>query len=217
MPTVEVLTFEGGPFAENTYLLVSGGAATLVDPGYATTEAISVMVGRGLELHSVLLTHAHIDHVEGLPAVRERWDVPIRLHPDDRPLYARAGQQAAAFGLELGSLPDVTYDLAHGLEIEVPGAVLQTRFAPGHSPGHVLFYCEEQGWALGGDLVFRGSIGRTDLPGGNFQTLVASIRREVLSLPDETVLYVGHGPATTVKMERVGNPFLIPHYGGDLA
>jgi len=216
---VEVLTFEGGPFAENTYLLVSAshGAATLVDPGFASTDALAYLTAHGLELHSVLLTHAHIDHVEGLPAVRERHDVPIRLHPDDRPLYEGAGAQASAFGIQLGVLPPVDYDLTHGQRIGIPGAALDVRFAPGHAPGHVIFYCEELGWAIAGDVVFRGSIGRTDLPGGDFQTLMASIRREVLSLPDDTVLYPGHGPQTTVRMERVGNPFLVPHYGGDLA
>ena len=216
---MEVLTFEGGPFAENTYLLVSAsaGAATLVDPGFATPDALAHVEAQGLDLHAVLLTHAHIDHVEGLPAVAARYDVPIRLHPDDRPLYEAVGAQASAFGIRLGELPPVQYDLTHGQRIEIPGASLEVKFAPGHAPGHVIFHCADLGWAVAGDVVFRGSIGRTDLPGGDFQTLMASIRREVLSLPDDTVLYPGHGPSTTVRMERVGNPFLVPHYGGDLA
>lgn len=215
----ELICFEGGPFSENTWLVVSPAArrATLVDPGAATPEALALLDERGLTLDRVLLTHAHLDHIDGLPDVMSHSSVPVRMHPDDVPLYRNATAQAAAFGLTIGVLPPVQSDLAHGQEIDLPGCRLVVRHVPGHAPGHVLFHCDAEGWAIVGDVVFRGSIGRTDLPGGDLRTLMASIRREVLSLPDDTRLLPGHGPETTVGWERIGNPFLVPHYGGDLA
>ncbi|MEZ4422436.1 MAG: MBL fold metallo-hydrolase [Gemmatimonadota bacterium] len=214
----DVLRFEGGPFAENTYLVISGGRATLVDPGWATPRALRAVEDRGLPLDAVLLTHAHIDHVEGLPLLADHAPLPVRLHPDDLPLYHAAPAQAAAFGVELGTLPTVQTDLHHGQVLTLPGELeLHVRHVPGHAPGHVLFHAPAEQWALVGDVVFLGSIGRTDLPGGDFHTLMASIRREVLGLPDDTRLLPGHGPETTVRHERVSNPFLIPQYGGERA
>jgi hydroxyacylglutathione hydrolase len=166
----------------------------------------------------VFLTHAHLDHVEGLPLVREAVDVPIHLHADDLPLYERAAAQAEAFGMRLsGPLPEIDVFFEPGSEVRVGSHAFEVRFTPGHAPGHVILYSAGQGLALVGDVVFAGSIGRTDLPGGDMQRLLRSIREQVLTLPDATVLMPGHGPETTVRRERRGNPFLAPFTAGERA
>jgi glyoxylase-like metal-dependent hydrolase (beta-lactamase superfamily II) len=190
-----------------------------VDPGAAANKMVETILAEELDLRAVLLTHAHLDHVEGVHHVRAVLpDVPILLHPDDHDLYFALPRQAAAFGLPMPApQPPPTGPLLHGEPVAVGACTLHVRHAPGHAPGHVILVAPEHGFAIVGDVVFQGSIGRSDLPGGDFYTLMASIREQVLTLPDETVLYPGHGPPTTVGDERVGNPFLVPHFGGRLA
>jgi len=217
---MRVRTFTGGGFAENGYLAVceATNVAVVVDPGASADRMVEAATTEGLEIQAVLLTHAHLDHVEGVHVVREVLpEVPIWLHPEDRRLYAAVQQQAAAFGLTVAPQPEPDHELAEGEPYTFGECTFDVRFAPGHAAGHVIFVSEEAGTALVGDVVFQGSIGRTDLPGGDFYTLMRSIREQVLTLPDDMILYPGHGPATTVGAERMGNPFLIPHFGGDLA
>lgn len=216
---MRILTFTAGDFAENGYVAVArdGVTAVAIDPGAAAPDMIDVLLGEGLDLRAILLTHAHLDHVEGVSAVRAHKAAPIYLHPADRGLYDALPAQAAAFMLTVDSPPPPDRELAHGQTLEFGGSSFEVRHAPGHSSGHVILYCEEALTAFVGDVVFAGSIGRTDLPGGDFQTLMRSIREQVLTLPPETRLLTGHGPHTTVRQERMGNPFLIPHYGGELA
>lgn len=218
---MKVRAFTGGGFAENGYLVVceSSGAAVVVDPGAAADRMAETVLAEGLELGAVLLTHAHLDHIEGVHLIRAAVpDVPIRLHEADRRLYDALPQQAAAFGLPMPApQPEPTDSLEHGQRLTFGSCALDVRFAPGHAPGHVIFVSEEEGLALVGDVVFQGAIGRTDLPGGDFYTLMRSIREQVLTLPDGLVLLPGHGPATTVGDERNGNPFLVPQFGGRLA
>jgi glyoxylase-like metal-dependent hydrolase (beta-lactamase superfamily II) len=218
MMTFEV--FSGGPFAENSYLAVGadGVSAVVIDPGAEAEAMVARIRERGLSLVAILLTHAHLDHVEGVATVRsEIPDAPIHLHPADRRLYDMVAAQAAAFGVRVDAPPPPDVDLLPGQSFEFGGTTLQVRHTPGHAPGHVILWDEEAGVAFVGDVVFAGSIGRTDLPGGDFRVLMQSIRDHILTLPDETRLLTGHGPETTVRHERVGNPFLVPHYGGDLA
>jgi glyoxylase-like metal-dependent hydrolase (beta-lactamase superfamily II) len=189
-----------------------------VDPGADTPRILDAIERENLELESILLTHAHIDHVEGVADVRRAApDVPIWLHADARAMYRAVPHQAALFGLEMGVQPEPTHELAHGAKLTVVYCAYGVRYAPGHAPGHVILVAVDQSVAIVGDVVFHGSIGRTDLPGGDFHALMASIRGQLLTLPDATVLYPGHGPPTTVGDERRGNPFLVPHYGGELA
>jgi hydroxyacylglutathione hydrolase len=216
---LEVRTFTGGPFVENGYLLRcrATGEAAVVDPGFAATGMAAAIRDEDLSVVAVYLTHAHLDHVEGIPRIREVTDAPIWLHPADRPLYDRAADQAAAFGLRLpGPLPAPDRELVPGTTVPVGNVEMEVLFTPGHAPGHVMFHVPDAGLALAGDVVFAGSIGRTDLPGGDFQQLMDSIREQVLTLPDETRLLTGHGPETTVGRERRGNPFLAPNFGGEL-
>jgi len=217
---VEIRTFTGGGFGENGYLAICGTSLTCVaiDPGAAAGQMAQEIRGHDLDLEAVLLTHAHLDHIEGVHEIRAiAPDVPIWLHPDDLGMYRGVQKQAAMFGLRVPTQPEPTDTIVPGQPFHFGSCSFEVRFAPGHAPGHVIFYAPDHSLALVGDVVFQGSIGRTDLPGGDFRTLMTSIRTEVLSLPDDTVLYTGHGPTTTVGHERLGNPFLVPHYGGDLA
>ena len=215
-----VRTFTGGGFGENAYLVVceTSGAAIVVDPGEAASRIVEAVDAEGLDVQGIVLTHAHLDHVEGVHAIREAVPAaPIWIHPLARGMYDALPQQAAMFGLSVEPQPAPDRDLQHGGTFRFGDCELEVRHAPGHAPGHVILVAARDGFALVGDVVFQGSIGRTDLPGGDFQTLMSSIREQVMTLPDETALYSGHGPPTTVGHERVGNPFLIPHYGGGLA
>ena len=217
---MEIRTFTGGGFGENAYLAVCEATAkcVAVDPGGGTPELVRDIRQSELQLVAVLLTHAHLDHIECVNDVRAYApDVPIWLHPDDLALYRGVERQAAMFGLRAEAQPEPTDMLVPGEPFTFGSCTFDVRFTPGHAPGHVTFYSAPDGIALVGDVVFQGSIGRTDLPGGDLKTLMTSIRSKVLTLPDDTVLYPGHGPATTVGHERVGNPFLVPHYGGELA
>jgi hydroxyacylglutathione hydrolase len=217
---VRVHTFSGGAFGQNGYLAVceSDGEAVVVDPGAAAAGMVRHLETVGTIPTAILLTHAHLDHIEGIATIRSDFpDVPIHLHPEDRPLYAAAPGQAAAFGYAMPDLPSPDHGLSVGDLITFGACSFEVRHTPGHSPGHVILYAAAAGLALVGDVVFAGSIGRTDLPGGDFSTLIASIRREVLTLPAETRLLPGHGEETTVAWEAQHNPFLIPYYGGELA
>ncbi|MDP2959003.1 MAG: MBL fold metallo-hydrolase [Longimicrobiales bacterium] len=215
---MRVRTFTGGGFAENGYLVTCERAAVAVDPGAAADRMVAALASEGLDLEAVLLTHAHLDHVEGVHLVREAFpQVPIWLHPDDLRMYRAVPEQAAAFGLTVHPQPEPDHELAHGQRFTFGSCAFDVRHAPGHARGHVIFVSEGAGVALVGDVVFQGSIGRTDLPGGDFYALMRSIREQVLTLPDAMVLLTGHGPPTTVGDERTGNPFLVPHYGGQLA
>lgn len=206
--------FTGGVFAQNSYLVSCArtGAAIIVDPGAATPQLLAAAREAGVNVEAIVLTHAHIDHVEGLARARRETGAPVHLHPADEQWYRAAPMQSQMFGVPLEPLPPVDHDLEEGGTVRFGEVELAVRFAPGHAPGHVILVGD--GICLAGDVVFQGSIGRTDLPGGDFQTLMRSIRSQVLTLPDETVLYTGHGPETTVGAERAGNPFLVPHFGG---
>jgi hydroxyacylglutathione hydrolase len=214
--SMQIRAFTGGTFAENAYLVTCGQGpqALAIDPGAASSSMVRVLREENLALEAILLTHAHLDHVEGVPALRSvAPDAPIYLHPGDRRMYEGVDAQARAFNLPLvGPLPPPDRDLAHGEVLELAGCRFEVRFAPGHAPGHVIFYSRDEGLAFVGDVVFQGAIGRADLVGGNFSQLMDSIGSQILTLSDETRLYTGHGPETTVGWERRTNPFLVGQF-----
>lgn len=215
---MRVHTFTGGPFQENAYLLASedGASAVVVDPGGGTAALIAYLRAESLTPKAILLTHAHIDHVDGIPALRQAFPaLPIYLHPADLPLYQAAPRQGAMFGVHVPDLPEPDREIVPGEILDfAPDLRLHVRFAPGHAPGHVMFVSGDDGVAMVGDVIFAGSIGRTDLPGGDFRTLMTSIHEQVMTLPDETRLLNGHGPETSVGRERTTNPFVLGLVGG---
>jgi hydroxyacylglutathione hydrolase len=210
MPST-VLTLPLGPLGTNCYLLgdPASGEAAVIDPGYDAPRVLAAAARANLQIKIVLLTHAHFDHIGGVAGVLEATHVPLALHPGDLPLLRVQGG-AQAFGIEQPPCPDPDLELQAGQAIEVGGLRLETLFTPGHTPGHVSFYERTEGLLFDGDVLFQGSIGRTDLPGGSYDILLRSIREQLLTLPDETIVYPGHGEATTIGDERWGNPFLTP-------
>jgi hydroxyacylglutathione hydrolase len=217
---MEVKCFTGGGFAQNGYVVwcETTGQCVMVDPGAAALDMVAAAKAAAGEVAAILLTHAHLDHVEGLGVVRDYTEAPTYLHPADREMFDHLPAQAAMLGLgESPELDPPERTLEDGTEFRFGESVFDVIHTPGHSLGHVIFHARSHGLALVGDLVFAGSVGRTDLPGGDYQALFRSIREQVLTMPDETRLFTGHGPPTTVGHERTTNPFLIANYGGELA
>jgi len=205
---VKVVSIPNGRFVENCYLVIdeAGAECAIIDPGEEAGLIAQKVAAADVKPVAIWLTHAHIDHVLGVPRLKTDSGAPVYLHPGDRMLYDHVAEQATAFGMRAGPLPAPDRALAHGDVLRVGTLQFRVRHAPGHSPGSVVF--EGQGVAFAGDVLFQGSIGRTDLPGGDFETLIRSIERELLTLPDSTIVYCGHGPETTVGRERGANPFL---------
>ena len=209
--TVAGFTFN--PFAENTYLLSDEtGEAILVDPGCyepAEQQALRQYIEEH-KLRVVLLvnTHAHIDHVLGNQFVIDTYKVPYLLHEADLPVLRAVPSYAANYGFPRYQPAEPTGHLRAGETVRFGNTELEVRFVPGHAPGHVVLYHAPTSTVIGGDVLFQNSIGRTDLPGGDHATLIASIKSQLLPLPDDTVVYPGHGPATTIGEERRHNPFL---------
>jgi glyoxylase-like metal-dependent hydrolase (beta-lactamase superfamily II) len=196
-----------GAFQENSYVIVDPAThrGVLVDPGAEAEQLIAMVHTSGAQLDAIWLTHAHIDHIGAIADVKRMWDVPIYLHPADRPLYDRGAWQASTYGLpfEQPAAPD--RELAEGDVLTVGSLSFDVLHVPGHAPGHVAFVTD--GHMVGGDLLFAGSIGRTDLPLSDPDRMTESLER-VARLPLETIVYPGHGPTTSIGRERATNPFL---------
>ncbi len=208
MPPPRVICLTNGVYQENCYLLADPetGEAVLIDPGEEAELFLRRIESEQLTLKAIWLTHAHLDHVLGVKAVVERTGVPVYLHPDDRQLYDGVAHQGAWLGVRVDEPPPPNHEIAHGDTLTVGGLDFEVRHVPGHSPGSVAIV--GHGIAFVGDAVFAGSVGRVDLPGGDGAALLASITEQLLPLPNETVVYSGHGPETTIGVERRSNPFL---------
>lgn len=209
---MDVYTFTVGPFSENTYLLVEEGEAILIDPGFYEDNEFENFKRRleqqSAELVAVVLTHAHVDHILGLGTVADTFDVPVFLSDEDRYLWNNFPSQAQMFGFRAETIPVEPEPLRPLNPWEVGSFVFDVRYTPGHSPDHVVLYSEKDGFVIGGDTLFRQGIGRTDLYKGSFRELKRSIRGQLYTLPDDTVIYPGHGPETTIGHEKAANPFV---------
>jgi glyoxylase-like metal-dependent hydrolase (beta-lactamase superfamily II) len=197
---------------ENTIVVHAGGNAALIDPGFygasERAQALAYIEEQGLEIERLLLTHAHVDHIIDCAYWADTYGMQFEMHEEDLPLLRGASQQAAMFGVDMHDPPIPQTFLSGGDRVEIGPSSWEVIEAPGHSPGSVCFYNENDGILIAGDVLFQGSIGRTDLWRGSMETLLRSIRERILVLPDETVVYPGHGPTTTVGQERASNPFL---------
>lgn len=209
---LSIVEFTLGPVQTNTYLIADPGTgeAVVIDPADRGDLIIAEAEKHRWRISNIWLTHAHFDHLAGAASVADRCapPPPVALHPADYPLWRIQGG-APIFGMRIDPGPEPTIDLGHGQILHLGSNQFEVRHAPGHTPGHVVFYCPAENVLFCGDVIFNGSIGRTDLPGGDFNTLIASIESQVLTLPDKTRLLSGHGPETTVGTERRYNPFLV--------
>jgi glyoxylase-like metal-dependent hydrolase (beta-lactamase superfamily II) len=212
---LEIVPFVLGPVETNSYLVGDPrqGEAIVIDPAWDGHLVAAEARKRGWSIRGLWLTHAHFDHLGGVAAVVKAVEqagdpLPVvALHPADLPLW-RAQGGAPLFGMRIDPGPEPSMRLEHGQALSLGDFQFEVRHAPGHTPGHVVFYCPQERIVFCGDVIFYSGIGRTDLPGGNFAALMESIRTQILSLPDDTRLLSGHGPMTTVGQEREGNPFL---------
>lgn len=208
---LHIKTLVLGPVQTNVYIICDTvlKKAVVVDPAWDGKTIADEVKSLGADLESVWLTHGHFDHFAGGVSLLKELgkNAPVALHREDFSLWKFDGG-AALFGLKIDRGPEPTIWVEHGQMLSAGNYQFQVRHSPGHTPGHVVYYCQAMKLAFCGDVIFGGSIGRTDLPGGSYPQLMQSIADQIMTLPDETKLYSGHGPETTVGIERMENPFL---------
>lgn len=208
--SASVLQLPLGPLQTNCYILTCTDTkdAIVIDPSWDGAKILATVNAQGWRLAGIFLTHAHFDHVGGLAELVTASNAPVGAHPDAWPMLKQAPASGALWGIHIDPVPVPDVSLEDGQQITVGNLQGQVLFTPGHAPGHVCFYFPSEHLLFSGDALFQGSIGRTDLPGGDLDLLLSGIRRHLLVLPDETVVLSGHGPATTIGDERRMNPFL---------
>ncbi|MDA9555410.1 MBL fold metallo-hydrolase [Pelobium sp.] len=210
---MKLQTFVNNPYQENTYIISDeSGVCAIIDPGMYTAAEQNAVVNYIKENHlkPVLLlnTHCHIDHVLGNKFIFDQYGLKPQMHKGELALLHAVPSYAPQQGFNYELSPEPEVFLTESGTISLGNSTLEILFAPGHSPAHLCFYSKADGFVIGGDVLFKGSIGRTDLPGGNFDILINSIRNQLFTLPDEVKVYPGHGPMTTIGFEKLYNPFL---------
>lgn len=182
--------------------------AAIIDPSWDGRSILAMAENDGWQITHILLTHAHFDHIGGLQELKSATGAPIFAHPDAVDMLRDATMSAAFFGMRIPQPPPPDDMLADGQVLAVGDLQLHVLYTPGHAPGHVCFHLPDYGVLFDGDVLFQGSIGRTDLPGGDYDALMTSIKGRLLTLPDDTRVFSGHGSPTTIGQERRTNPFL---------
>ncbi len=208
---LEIATFTLGPAMTNAYLVADSETkeAAVIDPAWDGHVILTEAIKRGWRIAHLWYTHAHFDHIGGAAAIADALNpLPlVALHPADHALWRSEGG-APFFGFKIDPGPEPTIDLQHGQILKLGSIEFEVRHTPGHTPGMCILYVASEGVCFCGDLIFRDSVGRTDLPGGDWETLLKSIHEQVFTLPDETRLLSGHGPETTVGEEKQSNPYV---------
>ena len=208
---LEIHVFTLGPAQTNAYLVADSGTreAAVIDPSWDGQVILKGAQERGLRIGHLWYTHAHFDHIGGAAAIADALNpLPlVALHPEDHVLW-RAGGGGAIFGFDIDPGPEPTIDFTQGQILKLGSNEFEVRHTPGHTKGHCVLYVPQEKVCFCGDLIFNRGVGRTDLPGGDWETLERSIREQIFTLPDETRLLSGHGPETTVGDEKKHNPFV---------
>jgi hydroxyacylglutathione hydrolase len=208
---LDVVSFTLGPAQTNAYLVADSETkdAAVIDPSWDGHVILEAAQKRGWRIAHLWYTHAHFDHIGGAGAIADALNpLPlVALHPNDHVLW-RSGGGGALFGFDIDPGPEPTIDFTHGQILKLGTVEFEVRFTPGHTTGHCILYVPAEGLCFCGDLIFAGSVGRTDFPGGSWEQLVESIKSQVFTLPDDTRLLSGHGPETTVGEEKRSNPFV---------
>ena len=210
---IKVEKFVVNPLGENSFVLSDEtGECVIIDPGFYYGEEedeLKYYIEKNkLTPVKIINTHCHFDHIMGVEFARNEFNIPFCAHADDSFWVERAVDQGKMFGFEMKPVKPIDEFLNELEKVSFGHSELEIIHVPGHAPGHVVFYSKDDGFAIAGDVLFYGSIGRTDLPGGDYSTLISNIKNKLFSLPDETKVYCGHGPETTLGFEKTSNPFL---------
>jgi hydroxyacylglutathione hydrolase len=211
---ITVKTFIFNNFGVNTYVLYDETKqAIIIDPACNDTEEYESLFKfiseNQLTPVKIVNTHGHIDHIVGVDKVMKYFNIPFLLHSNDKFLLGSAKETGMIFGFQLDEIPVPTKFISEGDKVEFGNSHLNILHVPGHSPGSIIIYSPNDNFIIAGDVLFSGSIGRSDLPGGDHETLLSGIKTKLLTLPGHTVVYCGHGPTTTIKIEHDTNPFLV--------
>lgn len=207
--TSRIETVVSAPFDENSYVVWNGSEAVVVDPGFDPESIVAVLKKHKLTLAAILNTHGHVDHIAGNAAMKKAFPAaPLIIGEGDAAMLTDAMLNlSGGYGISIIS-PPADRTVADGDTLTLAGLTFRVLLIPGHSPGHVVFHCAEDGFVLGGDVLFRESVGRTDFPGGSMKHLASGIRSKLWPLPDDTVVYPGHNEPTTIGHEKNYNPFV---------
>jgi|ERR1019366_119349 glyoxylase-like metal-dependent hydrolase (beta-lactamase superfamily II) len=211
---ITIHTFDFGPFQENTYILYDETKECIIlDPGCYYNEERAALASfiedNKLKPVKLINTHCHLDHVFGNGFVAEKYNVQLEINKNDLPVLDSFMMVAKMYNLKAEPSPQPSNYLSEGDIVKFGNSTLEILFTPGHSPGSITFYNKEQKFMIVGDVLFYGSIGRTDLPRGDSATLISSIKNKLFPMGDEYIVYNGHGPSTTIGFERKNNPFLV--------
>lgn len=211
---LQIQSFTFNPFQENSFVLFNEHKECwIIDPGMSNSneeqELIAFINSNQLNPKAIINTHAHIDHILGIDFVANNFQIPFFLHEKELPILNNATHTAKMFGFDYEGVKTVPQFISEKNELLLGSESLEVRFVPGHSPGSIALYSKEGDWVISGDALFAGSIGRTDLMFGDYDTLIQSIKTQLLVLPENTTVYSGHGSITNIKTEKNSNPFLV--------